>query len=144
MQINDIQNQLIEEFEMMEEWTDKYDYIIQLGKELPPMDESLKTDDRLIKGCQARVWLDAKADEKGILHFQADSDAIITKGLIAMVVRVLNNQPAQAIAQADLYFVDKVGLRSHLSSTRSNGLSSMIQQIKLLAVNFISATSTHE
>lgn len=144
MQINDIQNQLIDEFSLMDDWMEKYEHIIQLGNELPPMDEALKTDDRLIKGCQSRVWLDASADANGVLHFQADSDAIITKGLIAMVVKVLNNQPAKSIAQADLFFVDRIGLRNHLSSTRANGLSSMIQQIKLLAVNYLSAAPAHE
>ncbi len=144
MQINDIQNQLIDEFSLMDDWMEKYEHIIQLGNELPPMDEALKTDDRLIKGCQSRVWLDASADANGVLHFQADSYAIITKGLIAMVVKVLNNQPAKSIAQADLFFVDRIGLRNHLSSTRANGLSSMIQQIKLLAVNYLSAAPAHE
>ncbi|RFM27610.1 SufE family protein [Deminuibacter soli] len=138
MLINDIQDQLVEEFELMDDWMEKYEHIIHMGNELPPMDETLKTDNRLIRGCQSRVWLDAK-EQNGILHFEADSDALITKGLISMVVRVLNNQPAKDIAAADLYFVDKIGLRSHLSSNRANGLASMIQQIKALAVHFNSA-----
>jgi cysteine desulfuration protein SufE len=140
MSINDLQYQLVEEFDVMNDWMEKYEYIIQLGNELPPMDESLKTEDRLIKGCQSKVWL-AASEKDGHLYFQADSDALITKGLIAMVVRVLNGQPAKDIAQADLFFVDQIGLRNHLSSTRSNGLASMLKQIKLLAIQFITSSS---
>lgn len=141
MPINDIQNQLIEEFELMDDWMEKYEHIIQLGNELPPMNDALKTDDRLIRGCQSRVWLNARA-QNGVLHFEADSDALITKGLISMVVKVLNDQPAKDIATADLFFVDKIGLRSHLSSNRANGLASMIQQIKALAVQFNASNSS--
>ncbi len=140
MSINDIQYQLVEEFEVMNDWMEKYEYIIQLGNELAPMDESLKTEDRLIKGCQSKVWL-AATEKEGIVYFQADSDAMITKGLIAMVVRILNGQPAKDIAQADLFFVDQIGLRNHLSSTRSNGLASMLKQIKLLAIQFITSST---
>jgi cysteine desulfuration protein SufE len=112
---------------------EKYEYIIQMGKDLPLIDEQYKTDDNLIRGCQSRVWLHADYKD-GKVIFTADSDAIITKGLVSMVVRVLSDHTPAEIASAELYFVDKVGLREHLSVTRSNGLLSMIKQMKLYAV----------
>lgn len=133
MTINDIQDEIIGEFEMLGEWMDKYEYIIQLGKELPPMQESLKTDDRLIKGCQSRVWLHADFSE-GILKFTADSDALITKGLVALMIRVLSGHTPKSIAEADIYFIERIGLQNHLSPTRANGLLSMLKQMKLYAV----------
>lgn len=133
MTINEIQDEIISEFEMLGEWMDKYEYIIQLGKELPSMDESLKTDDRLIKGCQSRVWLHADYSD-GLLKFTADSDALITKGLVALLVRVLSGHPPQQIAEAEIYFIEKIGLQNHLSPTRANGLLSMLKQMKLYAV----------
>ena len=133
MTINEIQDELIEDFALFTDWMEKYEYIIQLGKELPLIDEQYKTDDNLIRGCQSRVWLHADYQD-GKVIFTADSDAIITKGLVSMVVKVLSDHTPAEIANAELYFVDKVGLREHLSVTRSNGLLSMIKQMKLYAV----------
>ena len=133
MSINEIQDELIEDFALFTDWMEKYEYIIQLGKELPLIDEQYKTDDNLIRGCQSRVWLHADY-QNGKVIFTADSDAIITKGLVSMVVKVLSDHTPAEIANAELYFVDKVGLREHLSVTRSNGLLSMIKQMKLYAV----------
>jgi cysteine desulfuration protein SufE len=138
MTINEKQDAIIEEFACYDEWMDKYEYIIQLGKDLPVIDETYKTDDNLIKGCQSRVWLHASCDASGVVHFTADSDAIITKGLISLMIQVLTGQPANAIAQADIYFIDQIGLKSHLSPTRSNGLLSMLKQMKLYALAFSS------
>lgn len=136
MTINDIQEEIIDEFSLFADWTEKYEYIIDLGKNLPQIDEQYKDEDHLIKGCQSRVWLHAAPKEDKVF-FTADSDAIITKGLIALLVRVFSAQPATDIAAADLYFIDKIGLKEHLSLTRSNGLVSMIKQMKLygLAIN---------
>lgn len=135
MSINEIQNELIDDFEFITEWEEKYKYIIDLGKELPMIDEAYKTESNLIKGCQSRVWLHAQmVDDKVV--FTADSDAIITKGLVSMMVKILSNQTPEDIINADLYFIDKVGLKDHLSVTRSNGLLSMIKQMKLYAIAF--------
>lgn len=133
MTINEIQDELIEEFSLFTDWMEKYEYIIQMGKELKLIDGQYKTDDNLIRGCQSRVWLHADYKD-GKVIFTADSDAIITKGLVSMVVRVLSEHTPAEIANAELYFVDKVGLREHLSITRSNGLLSMIKQMKMYAV----------
>jgi cysteine desulfuration protein SufE len=130
------QQEIIDEFSMFSDWMQKYEYIIELGKELPLLDNALKNDDLLIKGCQSKVWLDAKDDSNGCLHFTADSDAIITKGLVALVVRVFDGEQPQDILQADLHFVKDIGLHEHLSPTRSNGLAGMIQQIKNYALAF--------
>jgi cysteine desulfuration protein SufE len=135
MTINEQQDEIIDDFEVFSDWMDKYEYIIQLGKELPLIEEQYKIDSNLIKGCQSRVWLHAE-NKNGIVNFTADSDAIITKGLISMVIKVLSGQPAKEIASANLYFVDKIGLNSHLSPTRSNGLLSMLKQIKSYAQAF--------
>lgn len=140
MTINEIQDELIEEFSFFEDRNEKYEYIIQLGKELPLIKEEYKKDENLIRGCQAKVWLHADFRE-GKVHFTADSDAIITKGLVSMVVRVLSGHTPGAIAQAELYFVDKIGLQGILSVTRSNGLLSMIKQMKLYAVALQTKTS---
>lgn len=139
MNINEIQDSIIDDFEQLGEWMDKYEYIIQLGKELEPMDEQYKTDVHLIKGCQSRVWLHAELKD-GLIHFSADSDALITKGLVALVVSVLNKQSPKSIVDADLYFVKAIGLDSHLSPTRSNGLLSMLKQIKMYAIAFQTQT----
>ena len=133
MTINEIQDELIEEFSLFGDWMEKYENIIQIGKELPLIDEQYKKDENLIKGCQAKVWLHAE-HKNGKVYFTADSDAIITKGLVSMVVRVLSDHAPQEIVNADLYFVDKIGLREHLSVTRSNGLLSMIKQMKMYAL----------
>lgn len=140
MTINEIQEELIEEFSLFDDWMEKYEYIIQLGKELPLIDEQYKKDENLIKGCQSKVWLHA-CYEDGKVVFTADSDAIITKGLVAMVIRVLSGQTPKDISEAQLYFVDRIGLKEHLSVTRSNGLLSMIKQMKLYAVAFAQSTA---
>ncbi|HEU4555635.1 MAG TPA: SufE family protein [Chitinophaga sp.] len=136
MTINEKQDELVADFSMMEEWMDKYEYIIQLGKELPLIDEKYKTDDNLIKGCQSRVWLHTELKD-GKLYFTGDSDAVITKGLISLMISVLSGQTPKDIADADIYFIDAIGLRSHLSPTRSNGLLSMLKQMKLYAVAYM-------
>jgi cysteine desulfuration protein SufE len=135
MSIKDQQDEIIDDFEVFTDWMDKYEFIIQLGKELPLIDEKYKIEANLIKGCQSRVWLHAETSD-GKVFFTADSDAIITKGLISMVIKVLSGQPAKEIANANLYFIDKIGLNSHLSPTRSNGLLSMVKQIKSYAQAF--------
>ncbi|PRY14231.1 cysteine desulfuration protein SufE [Pontibacter ummariensis] len=135
MTINERQDQIIEDFELFDDWMDKYEYIIQLGKELPIIDDKYKTEENLIKGCQSKVWLHAEKQD-GKLHFTADSDALITKGLVSMVIQVLSGQKPKDIAEADIYFIDRIGLQSHLSPTRSNGLLSMLKQIKLYAVAY--------
>jgi cysteine desulfuration protein SufE len=132
MSIEEKQREIISEFNMFTDWMEKYEYIIDLGKDLPIIDEMYKTDDNLIRGCQSRVWLHAEMNE-GKLHFTADSDAIITKGLVALVVRALTDETPQNIADADLHFVKAIGLNEHLSPTRSNGLASMIKQMKMYA-----------
>ncbi len=128
-----VQDEIIEEFSFFTDWMEKYEYIIDLGKSLPLIREEFKTDDRLIKGCQSRVWLHAELKD-GKMVFTADSDAVITKGLIALVIRVLSGQKPEDIAKADLYFIDRIGLKEHLSPTRSNGLLSMVKQMKMYAV----------
>lgn len=133
MTINELQDGIIEDFEQLGEWMDKYEYIIQIGKELPPLSEEYKTDTHLIKGCQSRVWLHAEMKDE-LLYFSADSDALITKGLVALVISVLSGHTPKEIAESELYFVERIGLHSHLSPTRSNGLLSMLKQMKLYAV----------
>ena len=135
MEINNIQDEIIDEFAFFEDWMEKYEYIIDLGKNLPLIDESKKDEDHLIKGCQSQVWLDAEEDQ-GNIQFTADSDAVITRGIIALLIRVLSGQKAEDIAESDLYFIDKIGLKEHLSPTRSNGLVSMVKQMKLYALAF--------
>ncbi len=127
------QQEVIEDFSVFDDWMDKYEYLIDLGKDVPTIDDARKTDEHLIKGCQSRVWLAADETEDGGVVFTADSDAIITKGLVGLMVRVLSNAPAQAIAEADLHFLNAIGLHQHLSPTRSNGLASMVQQMRLYA-----------
>lgn len=135
MTIKEQQDTIVEEFSFFTEWTEKYEYIIQLGKDLPLIDTVYKTEDNLIKGCQSRVWLHADYKD-GKLYFTADSDAVITKGLVSMVVRVLSGQTPKDIAEADIYFIDAIGLKSHLSITRSNGLLSMLKQMKMYGVAY--------
>lgn len=130
MTINEIQDQIIEDFSFFDDWMEKYEYIIDLGKSLPLIDEAYKLDENLIKGCQSRVWLHAESRDNKIV-FTADSDAVITKGIIGLLVQVLNNQNAEEIAKSELYFIDKIGLKEHLSPTRSNGLLSMVKQMKI-------------
>src|SRR5450432_1280554 len=133
MTIIELQDELIEEFSLFSDWMEKYEHIIQMAKELPLIEERYKQDEKLIRGCQAKVWLHAYFIDHKIL-FSADSDAIITKGLVSMVVRVLTNHTPEEIVHADLYFVDAIGLKEHLSMTRSNGLLSMIKQMKMYAL----------
>ncbi|MCK9167470.1 MAG: SufE family protein [Bacteroidales bacterium] len=128
-------DQLVSEFSLFDEWMDKYTYLIELGKTVPPIDEDKKKEENLIKGCQSRVWLDATLAE-GKIHFTADSDAIITKGIAALLIRVFNHETPEAILEADLSFLDTLGLKEHLSPTRSNGLLSMVKQIKFYAMAF--------
>lgn len=134
MTIDEIENEIIEEFELFgDDWEGKYEHLIELGKSLPKIKEELKTDDRIIKGCQSKVWLHSEKQGDEIV-FTADSDAIITKGMVALMIRVLSHQKPQAIISANLEFINKIGLTDHLSPTRANGLVSMIKQMKLDAM----------
>ncbi len=135
MTIEAIQEELIDEFSMFEDWMQRYEYMIDLGKSLPLIDENLKTDDKLIKGCQSKVWLNSELKDDKII-FTADSDAIITKGIIAILVRVFSEQKPQAILDANTDFIDEIGLKEHLSPTRANGLVSMIKQMKMYALAY--------
>lgn len=135
MTIQAIQEEIIDEFSMFDDWDERFQYVIDLGKSLPLIDEKYKTEDNIIKGCQSKVWLHAD-EEDGKLVFTADSDAIITKGIIAVLIRTFSNQKASAILDADTGFIDKIGLKEQLSPTRANGLVSMIKQIKLYALGF--------
>jgi cysteine desulfuration protein SufE len=133
MSIQEKQQEIIDEFIVFDDWMDKYEYIIDLGKELPKIAEDKKTTDRIIEGCQSRVWLDSEfLDNK--LVFSADADAIITKGIIALLIRVLNNESPENIASANLFFIDEIGLKEHLSPTRANGLLSMVNRMKMDAI----------
>ena len=133
MKIEEIEKEIIEEFEMFDNWEDKYQYLIDMGKDLHSLPEELKTEDRLIKGCQSRVWMNSDL-ENGKINYKADSDAIITKGMVALMIRVLNGQTPDDILKADMHFIDQIGLKEHLSPTRANGLLSMIKQMKLDAM----------
>lgn len=135
MLIKDIQNDIIDEFSMFDDWMQRYEYIIELGKSLPLIDDQYKTDDNIIKGCQSKVWVHAEMRDDKVV-FTADSDAIITKGIIAILIRVFSNQTPQAIIEADTAFIDEIGLKEHLSPTRANGLVSMIKQIKMYAIAY--------
>ncbi len=135
MTIKEIQEELIDEFAMFEDWMQKYEYMIDLGKSLPLIDPVLKTDDKLIKGCQSKVWLQSEMDGDKII-FTADSDAIITKGIIAILIRVFSNQTPDAIVAAKTDFIAEIGLQEHLSPTRANGLVSMVKQMKLYAIAY--------
>ena len=135
MTIQEIEEQIINEFANFEEWLDKYSYLIELGKDCPVIDEKEKTESNLIKGCQSRVWLSCEHRD-GRLFFAADSDAVITKGIIALLIRAFNGQTPKDILDADLHFIDVIGLKEHLSPSRSNGLVSMIKQIKAYALAY--------
>lgn len=135
MTINETQDEIIEEFELFDDWEGKYEYIIDLGKKLTPLDEQYKTEDHIIKGCQSRVWLHAELQGDRVI-FTADSDAIIVKGLISMLVRVYSGHTPDEIVNSDLYFMEKVGLQQHLAQTRSNGLASMVKQMKTYGLAF--------
>ncbi len=131
MTINEIQDEIIDEFSLFEDWADKYEYIIDIGKKLPPLPEQYKTEAYKIKGCQSQVWMHSQLNEDGKVRFEGDSDAIIVKGLIGLLIRVLSGQKPEDVARANLYFIDKVGMSGHLAQTRSNGLASMMKQMKL-------------
>ena len=135
MSINELQDEVIAEFSDLDDWMDRYQLLIDLGNEQPPLDEKYKTDQNLIEGCQSRVWL--QADEvDGKVVFQAESDALIVKGIIALLVKVLSGHTPDEILAADLYFIDRIGLKEHLSPTRSNGLLAMVKQIRMYALAF--------
>ncbi len=135
MTINEIQDQIIEEFSIFDDWMDKYSYVIDLANDMPIIDINKKNEKNLINGCQSKVWLDAKFKDNKVI-FAADSDAIITKGIISLLIRVLSNHSPEEIINADLYFLDKIGLRENLSPNRSNGLNAMIKQMKMYAIAY--------
>jgi cysteine desulfuration protein SufE len=135
MTINELQDEFIETFELFDDWEEKYEYIIDLGKKLPELDEQHKTDDNIIKGCQSVVWLHSRFED-GKVYFEGDSQAIIVKGLVSMLLKVLSGHTPNEILDADLYFINKTGLTSHLAQTRSNGLASMVKQMKAYALAY--------
>ena len=139
MTINEIQDEIIEEFSGLDDWMDKYQLLIDLGNEQAPLDEQYKTESNLIDGCQSRVWLQAdliEVDNEKVIHVQAESDALIVKGIVSLLIRVLSDHTPKDILDADLYFIDEIGLKEHLSPTRSNGLLAMIKQIRSYALAF--------
>ena len=136
MTINEIQDDIIAEFSDYDDWMDKYQLLIDLGNEQKPLDEQYKNESNLIEGCQSRVWLQADLTEEGKVHFQAESDALIVKGIITLLIRVFDNQTPDDILQADPYFIERIGLREHLSPTRSNGLLAMMKQMRMYALAF--------
>ena len=133
MTLEDKQQAIVEEFSLFDYWMQKYEYIIELGKDLPKIDEAKKTDERIIEGCQSKVWLDARYED-GKMHFTADSDAIITKGIIGLLIQVLDEEKPEDIVKSDLHFISDIGLHEHLSPTRSNGLASMVKKMKMEAL----------
>lgn len=135
MSLKETQDNIIEEFALFNDWMDKYNYLIELSKELPQIEPKLKNNDHIINGCQSKVWLNAELKD-GKVVFTADSDAIITKGIVALLIRVLSNRTPEEIMNADLYFIDEIGLRQNLSPTRSNGLLAMVKQMKLYAIAY--------
>ena len=135
MTINEIQDEIIQEFADFDDWMDRYQLLIDLGSSQPRLDDKYKTEQNLIDGCQSRVWLQADMKD-GLLHFQAESDALIVRGIVALLVRVLSDHTPQEILVADLYFIESIGLREHLSPTRSNGLLAMLRQMKLYALAY--------
>ena len=135
MTINEIQDEIIEEFSGFDDWMDKYQLLIDLGNDQEPLDEKYKTEQNLIDGCQSRVWLQADCDD-GVVRFQAESDALIVKGIVSLLIRVLSGHTPQEILDADLYFIERIGLREHLSPTRSNGLLAMVKQMRMYALAF--------
>lgn len=135
MTINELQDEVVAEFSDFDDWMDRYQLLIDLGSEQPPLEERYKTDQNLIEGCQSRVWLHAEEAE-GKVVFQAESDALIVKGIIALLIKVLSGHTPEEILEADLYFIDKIGLKEHLSPTRSNGLLAMVKQMRMYALAF--------
>ena len=135
MKISNIQNEIVEEFDIFDTWMDKYEYLIELGKSVPKISKENKKEENIIKGCQSKVWLHAQEND-GIVEFSADSDAIITKGIVSLLIRTFSNQRPDDIIKASLDFIDKIGLRQHLSPNRANGLNNMIKKIKFYAIAF--------
>ena len=135
MKISNIQNEIVEEFDIFDTWMDKYEYLIELGKSVPKINEENKKEENIIKGCQSKVWLHAEKHD-GLVRFYADSDAIITKGIISLLIRTFSNQKPEDIMNASLDFIDEIGLRQHLSPNRANGLNNMIKKIKFYAIAF--------
>lgn len=133
--INELQDEIIEEFEAFDEWLDRYELIADYSRSLPPMPVADKTDSNLIDGCQSKVWFTARMEE-GRIHFSGDSDAILVRGIVGLLLSVLNDHTPQEICEADLYFIDRIGLREHLSPTRSNGVAAMLKQLKLYALAY--------
>jgi len=140
MTIEEKQAALIEELELFQDWQERYEYVIGLGKKLPPMPDDAKSPEKLIKGCQSQVWLDASFDQ-GVVHYRADSDSLITKGLVAIFVRVLDGEAPESILTADMSFIDRTGLKEHLAPTRANALSLMATQMKQRALEFAAGAS---
>jgi len=135
MTINEIQDQIVEDFSAFDDWMDKYQMLIELGNNLEPLDEKYKTPQNIIEGCQSRVWLQADYND-GLIHFSGESDAVIVKGLVSLLIQVLSDHTPDEILNADLYFIEQIGLREHLSPTRSNGLLSMVKQMRVYALAF--------
>ena len=135
MTINEIQDEIIEEFSAFDDWMDKYALLIELGNSLAPLDDKYTTESNLIEGCQSRVWLQADYSD-GLIHFQGESDAVIVKGIVSLLIKIISGHTPDEILNADLYFVDKIGLKEHLSPTRSNGLVAMLKQMRLYAMAF--------
>lgn len=140
MTINEIQDEIIEEFSGFDDWMDKYQLLIDLGNEQEPLEEKFKTEQNLIDGCQSRVWLVADLVEGKVIHFKAESDALIVKGIVSLLIRVLSDHTPQEILDAELYFIDEIGLKEHLSPTRSNGLLAMVKQMRMYALAFNTKT----
>lgn len=140
MTLAEKQQELLDELALFQDWTERYEYVIGLGRKLPPMDDSLKSQEHLIKGCQSQVWLDASF-ENGVVHYQADSDSVITKGMIALFIRVLDGETPDSILTADMGFIDQTGLKEHLAPTRANALNLMATQMKQRALSFASPQS---
>ncbi len=136
MTINERQDEIIAEFQDFDDWMDRYQMLIDLGSDMPALDPKYKTEQNLIDGCQSRVWLQADLTPEGLIHFQAESDALIVKGIVSLLIRVMDLQTPRDILEADLYFIDRIGLREHLSPTRSNGLVAMVKQMRMYALAF--------
>jgi cysteine desulfuration protein SufE len=143
MTVNEVQDNIIEEFSLFDDWMDKYNVLIDIGKSLPVIDPKFKVKDYLIEGCQSKVWLHPEYDGN-VISFKADSDAIITRGIVALLIKVLSGRTPEEIIIADLYFIDRIGLRQHLSPTRSNGLLAMVRQMKLYAMAFKAQGTRHK
>ncbi len=143
MTLEEKQKEIVEDFAIYDDWMEKYEYIIELGRDLPIIEEEKKTKDRIIEGCQSQVWLDSSFAD-GKMHFKADSDAIITKGIIGLLIRVLDDEKPEDIAKCDLHFIQEIGLHEHLSPTRSNGLASMVKKMKMSALKALTTNDSEQ